>query len=444
MTSGERLKAALLGDTDTRFVLLGNVEVERDWAKDRPRLPGAGISFTAATVNRIEEMGWFLADPGDMLVLKRPVDPDYQAYLGDLGIAGPTVLCPENSEPARRVTEDVLASPELLADLRGLVDGRTWLLPFGVSENEQRLAEHTGLPLAAPAAAVCAAVNSKVFGRALTARAGLRQVPGTSCSTADQVEPAVQEFLRPGGRVVVKEALGVSGRGLAVFNDLARALRFSAMLGKRDPAVDLVVEQWIEKVADLNYQFVIGRDGTVTFETVKAAVVESGAHRGHRFPVSLPDAVYREIRRAAELIGADLYTHGYYGAVGVDALLAPDDVLYPCLEINARFNMANYQNAIAERLLPADAAAEACSIDLVLNAPRTFTDVVRPVRDLLLTPDGDRGVVVTNFATVNAEARGQGNFRGRLGVLCIGTDPDDAAGTRAEFAARLSASEASS
>jgi carbamoylphosphate synthase large subunit len=327
--------------------------------------------------------------------------------------------------------------------LCGLADGATWLLPFGVSVHEQELSERTGLPLAAPTAVVCAAVNSKVFGRALVARTGLRQVPGTSCSAVDQVEPALQKFLRPGGRVVVKEAFGVSGRGLAVFDDLAHAQRLAAMLRKRGPAIDLVVEQWIENVTELNYQFVVGRTGRVDFETVKATVVESGVPKGHRFPVALSPAVSEEIRRAAGLIGADLFAHGYFGVIGVDAVLGRHDVLYPCLEINARFNLTHYQNAIAERLLLPHVAAEARVVDLLLDAPRSFADLIHPIQDLLLRPGGNQGVVITNFATVNAETTGDRAFPGRLGLLCIGADPDNAAELCTAAVRRLTTAKAS-
>ncbi|MFS8098610.1 ATP-grasp domain-containing protein [Lentzea alba] len=437
MRSSDRLKLALVGDLEARFVYLGNFEVERDWAEGRPRLPGANVNFTAATVNRMEELGFFLADAGDALILKEQLAPDYRAYLAALGVVGAPILCPENSEPARRVTEDVLASPRLMNELRALADGRTYLLPLGVSKHEQLLSERVGLPLAVPGADVCAAVNSKVFGRELVARVGLRQVPGASCSDVDQVEAAIRTFLLPGGRVVLKEALGVSGRGMAVFDDESRAQRFVTMLRKRGGAVDLVVEQWVDKVTDLNYQFVISRDGAIAFETIKAAVVDSGVHRGHQFPVALPDEVSGEIHRAADLIGADLFAHGYFGVVGVDAMLSADGTLHPCLEINARLNMANYQNAIAERLLPADAAAEAGAIDVTFDSPRTFTDFTWPVRDLLMSAGDRRGVVITNFATVNAGATEGETFRGRVGVLCIGADAADAATLRAEFAKRL-------
>ena len=56
-----RLKKDLIGDDRARFVFVNNFEVERSWAVGEPKLPGAGISFAGATVNRMEEMGALLA-----------------------------------------------------------------------------------------------------------------------------------------------------------------------------------------------------------------------------------------------------------------------------------------------------------------------------------------------------------------------------------------------
>ncbi len=65
-----RLKSALTGDPAARFVYVNNFEVERCWGQGEPRLPGTGLSFSAATVNRIEEVGVLLADEDDAVVLK--------------------------------------------------------------------------------------------------------------------------------------------------------------------------------------------------------------------------------------------------------------------------------------------------------------------------------------------------------------------------------------
>ena len=70
-----RLKTALVGDPDARFVYVNNFEVERVWGQGEPRLPGTGLSFSSATVNRIEEVGVLLADEHDAVVLEERSTP---------------------------------------------------------------------------------------------------------------------------------------------------------------------------------------------------------------------------------------------------------------------------------------------------------------------------------------------------------------------------------
>ncbi|GAA2835309.1 ATP-grasp domain-containing protein [Kitasatospora paracochleata] len=438
-----RLKTALVGDPTARFVYLNNFEVERVWGQGEPRLPGTGLSFSSATVNRIEEVGVLLADEHDAVVLKDAVDPGYAAYLRALGAAEGRHLTVDRNDPGRSVTLDALDSPRLLAALRELADGRTHLMPLGISADEERLAEAAGLPLAGPSAAICKQVNGKVFSRELIDAAGLTQVPGTVCRTLAELRAALAEHPpAPGSPVVVKESLGVSGRGMVVLEDAQRAERLLRMLARRtaeDGPVQVVVERWIDKRADLNYQFVVGRDGTVGFETVKTALTENGVHRGHLFPPALRPEQVEELRGAAEVIGKELAAAGYFGLVGVDALLAADDTLYPCLEINARFNMATYQNRIAERLVPAGSCALATTFDLKPGRPYSFDELRAALGGLLLDradgdrADGDReprGVLINNFATLNATVLADGKPYGRLYAICVGDDEADVRRTR--------------
>ncbi|MEU0128138.1 ATP-grasp domain-containing protein [Streptomyces sp. NPDC006289] len=437
-----RLKSALVGDPTARFVYVNNFEVERVWGRDEPGLPGAGLSFSSATVNRIEEVGVLLADEHDAVVLKEAVDPGYAAYLDALGAADGARLTVDRNVPDRSVTADALDSPALLGALRALADGRTYLMPLGISPDEERLAEAAGLPLAGPSAAVCKEVNGKIFSRELVDAAGLTAVPGAVCRTVEELAEALDVHLvQTGSPVVVKESLGVSGRGMVVIEDAKRGERLLRMIERRagaDRRVSVVVERWIDKQADLNYQFVVGRDGQVGFETVKTALTENGVHRGHLFPPALrPDQV-EELRVAADVIGKELAAAGYFGLAGVDALLAADGTLYPCLEINARFNMATYQNRIAERLIGEGRYALATTFDLRPSRVHGFDEVSAALGELLLdgTPragaDTGRpnGVLINNFATLNAMLRAEGKPYGRLYAICVGDDEQDVRRTR--------------
>ena len=205
-----RLKSALVGDPTARFVYVNNFEVERVWGRGEPSLPGAGLSFSSATVNRIEEVGVLLADEHDAVVLKEAVDPGYAAYLAGLGAADGLHLTVDRNVPDRSVTLDALDSPRLLAALRALADGRTYLMPLGISPDEERLAEAAGLPLAGPSAAVCKEVNGKIFSRELVDAAGLTAVPGAECRTVDELAAGARR--PPGPRGLPRGGQGVARR----------------------------------------------------------------------------------------------------------------------------------------------------------------------------------------------------------------------------------------
>lgn len=419
-----RLKTALVGDPTARFVYLNNFEVERNWGRDEPGLPGAGLSFSSAMVNRMEEVGVLLADEHDAVVLKGPVDPGHGDYLNALGVAAGRQLIVDDNDPQRSITGDVLASPRLLAELAAMADGRTYLMPLGVSADEEALAVRVGLPLAAPSAAVCKQVNGKIFSRELVNASGLTAVPGAECRTLDELTAALDTHLVDGARVVVKESLGVSGRGMVVLDSAKRAEQLLRLIGRRkSDTVSVVVERWIDKVADLNYQFILGRDGEVLFETVKTAFTENGVHRGHLFPPALRPDQIGELELAAGVIGKALAAEGYYGVVGVDAMLGVDDVLYPCLEINARFNMATYQNRVAERLVGAGRHALAATFDLKPTRTHSFDDVRDAFGSLLY--QGERGVLVNNFSTLNAAVLAGAGAYGRVYAICIGDSVDE-------------------
>ena len=197
----------------------------------------------------------------------------------------------------------MLDSPAALQRLSAAAGGGAHLLPMGTTAWEQRLAEASGLPLAVPDAATFARVNSKIYGRRLAARAAcvragrllrdrrrVRRDPGRLPAAGSA--PA-------GLRIVVKDAYGVSGKGLVVLDSPVKR-RQSAAHGATarratgDQRLHVVVEEWLPKQCDLNYQVTIARDGRINLDFVKQALTENGVHKGHVMP---PRADRRPARR---------------------------------------------------------------------------------------------------------------------------------------------------
>jgi hypothetical protein len=448
VTFTDRLKAALVGDRGASFVFLGNVEVERHWAVGETGLPQVGFAPARAVVNRMDELAVPLAGDADHVVVSGTPDPGYLACLARLGLTSPQVVAAAPRtvtgtprDGARGVTEEALATPRVLRRLSALAADGAWLLPHGVSTWEERLAERTGMRLAVPPAEVCKHVNSKVYGRRLATRLGLRQPAGWACASLEELAGALEgarELLADGRRVVVKDAFGVSGQGMVVTDDPGRLDRLHRMMraqirrtgGER---IGLVVEEWVARATDLNYQFTVGRDATVHFDFVKEMLTERGVHAGHRMPARLDQAHLAELRRCAGAIGRQLAADGYYGVVGVDAMIDVDGVLYPVVEINARNNMSTYQATLGERVVGPGMTALARHYPLRPATVVTFGRLRHALGDLLLSRAGDTGLAINAFATVNAGGPGYGRLYG----LVVAESFDQLAELDAEITHRL-------
>ncbi|ALC26223.1 ATP-grasp domain-containing protein [Streptomyces sp. CFMR 7] len=441
-----RLRTALTGSPDTPLVLLGNFEVEEEWARDEPGLPRVAFTAGSAVVHRMDAFTLLLAGKNDHVVLKAAPDPDHLGHLEELGLDLPRVHTVSGGDPGQTVTRDALADPALQEALRTLgPDAR--IVPHGTSVREEELSGLTGLPLGTPPAALCKAVNSKVYSRAVAEATGLRQATGWSCGNLTELDAAFEEarfLLRVGRRVVVKDAFGVSGKGISVLDDERRLDTLRRMIDRRaarsgDDRVVLVVEEWVDKTADLNYQFTLGRDGSVHFDFVKEAITEDGVHKGHRFPARLTTLQLDAVRHAVEVLGRRLAADGYFGVVGVDAMTDPQGGLYPVVEINARHNMSTYQTRLQERFLGPGSHALARHYPVRLRTPLTFGRLRSLLGELLFTGSGS-GLLVGNFATVNAAATEDGTpYEGRLHGLLIGDSPRSLERTDEAITARLAA-----
>lgn len=113
--------------------------------------------------------------------------------------------------------------------------------------------------------------------------------------------------------------------------------------------------------------------------------------------------------------------------VGVDAMLDPDGGVYPVIEINARNNMSTYQARLQEQLLGEGQLALARHYPLVLDRELPFDTLRQVLAGLLLDRPGGSGLVVNNYATVNAGAASGSPFNGRLYGLITGDSAEQLA-----------------
>lgn len=443
------VRRACTGDPAAPLVLLGNIEVERDWARGEPGVPAVGDNAPSAVVARMDEFALLLGGAADHVVLKSAPDPGYLDYLRGLGLDLPHVQVTDRCRPGVPVTEEALDSPGLLARLRAL-GGPVRLLPHGMSAAEEELCRRTGLAAALPPAAVAKRVNSKIYSRRVTAELGVPLAEGWECESVAEFEAVAEKAaarIADGAVVGVKDAYGVSGKGIVVADRARRLEQLVRMVRRRaertgDDRLAVVVEVWADKAADLNYHLTVARDGSVRFDFVKEALTAGGVHKGHRFPARLTPGQHAAVEETARLLGGRLAADGYHGPVGVDALVRTDGSLLPVLEINARNNMSTYQTRLQEQCVPADAVAVARQYDVRLPGPVPFDRLAAALGPLLFDRAAGRGALPDNHATTGAAFAGPAEppaapADGRFYFLLVAPGQAEADALDAEVAARL-------
>jgi biotin carboxylase len=342
-----------------RFVWLNNFECEQFWADPGTvRLPSLSSSAESAIVNRMEEMCLWLAGEPDTVVLHEPPDPEFISYLEKIGLKLPRILTTGAGKPANSISQAILSNGDACHEIGSFGDAKCdlYLLAYGNTPLEEEVSRTWGIPLLGPRGDVCAKVNSKIFSRKLSRRLGFLTVPGFECESFEELEEAFRQ-MRPtvseGRRIVLKEAMGVSGKGLLVIEQPAKmdqVLDLFRRQHKPGRKYAFVVEEWIDKKKDINYQVLIPASGDVQFLAIKESFARGAVHAGHRCPPDLTHNQLEQYRAAALTIGRELHRTGYSGIAGIDSMVDRDGKIYPVLEINARFNMSTYQLALERSL----------------------------------------------------------------------------------------------
>src|SRR5215510_747350 len=198
--SARALFASLLppqAQNSLRFVWLNNFEAERFWAlRHIIQLPKFSQSTDEAIVNRLEEMGLFLAQYPDVLILREPSDQEYLAYLSELGFDLPVMLTVNPVDKVTPISEAILADEAVMGKLSELAveEGACYLLPYAKTKMEEKISGQTGLKSLGPSTTVCERVNSKIYSRRVSSELELRTVPGAECESIAALEECFERF----------------------------------------------------------------------------------------------------------------------------------------------------------------------------------------------------------------------------------------------------------
>lgn len=361
-------------------------------------MPVLGSPNATDLLGSMGELGIWLCTAEDAVLLEHELNPQYLRYLQDFGLFEGRVCkvddgvtdCNESSS-ANNKNADVASNS---------IDTTSALVPMGTTKRIEEIATRFNMPIGAPSTEVHARVNPKAFSHGLCNELGIRRpISAVVTDTAGLLKTG-GDILARTSRICVKESLGVSGKGIIKISDHKGLERYVRFLDRsvKEQTEPLVVEEWIDDGTDVNCQVLINERGVSSIVGLRSAQVDRGVHQGHEYPANIDRDQYEVIAEAGISLADRLASrYGYYGIVGLDALVSKSRGVYPCLEINARLNMSTYQNRIIEQLIPQNQNASFYYINLPRDAPIEFSWIKNSLNGLLYLPEATRGVIVMAY-----------------------------------------------
>ncbi len=384
--------------------------------------------MTEDAAARFEYRSLALAGDGDLFVVTRPRDPDFEAYLRDqVGLGSPRVhrvTRPARHEigpPIARLIQNDAPLMERLVECARTRGGLT-ILPFLASGDVWALAaavaERAGRPVrvCGPSPRLTRRANNKLW---FTARAmellGADAAPPTVSTyglaagaarvrqLADRYDTIVVKYPSSAGSAgnLRFAARQFRGRSLkAIHADLAGELRrFAAQ-----PHFPLLLGVWEHPVAESpSAQLWIPsiKDGPPVLEGVfvQALEGETGAFIGAR-RARLPAPVMDRLINEAQRLALFFQEIGYFGRLSFDAVLIGetlDKAAIHWIECNARWGGVSIPMTVGGRIAPGGAAP---GLVVVQRRAPTAIEVetktlLRQLGDTLLRPpDRNEGVVL--------------------------------------------------
>ena len=219
---------------------------------------------------------------------------------------------------------------------------------WGFSPSIAAWAKQKKLSYTMPDWEVVKLVNSKAFSFSHASK-----LPGAALvHTIDELKKWEQTIEGP---KVLKTCFGVSGKGHLFLPSphLQKFAEFEFRAGR-----PLVAEPWVDRKLDFSTQWMIHRDQTIEYFGATICINDQrGKYNSNRvgdlpflfgkyFPFLLrhQESVFPILQKMAAL--------GYFGNVGIDAMIWGSDRLHPVVEINARKTMGWIALEISKRHFP--------------------------------------------------------------------------------------------
>ena len=334
----------------TENIVTGNFDAETFWRSNgHAVLPSISDKNTAYVNESMQELLFVFCGPDDLLITRTPFSASLKEYLREIGydFMADSVNVSGDAEPANA---DIISLIEKYGTKREQDFKGSKLKLFAPLPNAANWCEKNAAVYDQPDLNIVIKANSKEFSCDIRRRLGI-DYESFLAENSDELYEKALSFLKKQKSFLIKDLLGVSGKGNilisseAILNRVCRYLRKQESEGK---ACRFLLEELLDKDFDFSCVAEIEKDGKVKISVPQVIRIENLAYRGTVTPNSRQlrmaeeSGYYGYIENACKI----LFEEGYYGFVCFDSMCLKDGGIVPIVEINARCSMSQIKNRI--------------------------------------------------------------------------------------------------
>ena len=415
------------------FIWLCNIGAERFWHNQFKILHD---KFDMGVTNAIEEINLLLCKKQDTIILRNMPNPEYLKAAEQYGFETPNIICPENKDENKSISELILQDERILNILKNVQNESVYFIPYAVTYLEEQIAQICGLALIGSDSETCRKLNDKIYHRKIAEILRLPMTEGLICTGLDDILPNYLNMITANNglpiKVVLKSPYNCAGKGMYIAESEKQIKSIVSILKRTEASGEWILEKWYDKKIDINFQIFISPDGTIDLLSINRQFVNGTVYTGTMYPSGLEQKILEQLELYSYEIGQYLFSDGYTGMVGIDSIITENCVI-PIIEINARFTLSTYLSFLNHHFREKYILFQ--FFDIAPKAPISYRDLYDLVKKVM----GSRANVFLFAPTLlpKQEKVYNDRYRGRIFVLFYENDYESILNSKDKFKERV-------
>lgn len=387
-----------------------NAGIDKIWQTESQGIRKINNPKEQYILNAQSELNIFLSKKDDYLIVIKEPDKAFMRDITSFGVESPNYI----KVPNNGITISEILNNEI-DNISGISKKNIIYCPYILSKLDENNAQKLGIPIKGKDSALVKQINNKAFIRNLAIKNDFPSIKGFVCRSKGDLLYNGDLLIKNGcKKFCIKEPYNSAGKGVFFIRDKKQLYLFAKRMQFDGDNFSVILEEWIDKKKDINYQIEIYQNGDIEFIGITEQIINITSYKGTVYPVDLSLEQEIEYKKYASKIGTILYKMGFTGVVGIDSIITDQNIIIPMIEINARINQSTFYMKLGRYFEEKNKRVIFRSYDV--NTKRELN--YRILKEYLISKglyfDGDKGTIIINSSCLSIFTNFDGTYFSRI------------------------------